>query len=74
MDGQTSSGVQSATTSFTFEVLSFLVGYQNLQVIEIALTVIAPGSGKELLDVWMTALLLSYHCIDGRQSEEEGPV
>jgi hypothetical protein len=34
----TSSSVQSATTSLAFEVLSFLMRDENLQVIEITLT------------------------------------
>jgi len=34
----TSSSVESAATSFTFEMLSFLMGNENLQVIEITLT------------------------------------
>jgi hypothetical protein len=56
------------------------MGDENLQVIEITLTfdllamiarglekqhtVIAPRSSKELLNVWMTTLLLSHHCVD----------
>lgn len=38
----------------------FLVRNKNLQVVEVALAVIAPGPAEELLQVWMTTLLLSH--------------
>jgi hypothetical protein len=68
-------------------VFSLLVGNENLQVIEIALTcgelarwafgkmtrrrkrelaltVIAPRTSKQLFNVWMIALLLADHLVD----------
>jgi hypothetical protein len=39
MGGQlTSSSVQSTATSFAFEMLSLLMGYKNLEIVEIAFT------------------------------------
>ena len=35
---RTSSSIQSTTASFAFKVLSFLMGDENFQIIEIALT------------------------------------
>ena len=56
------------------------MGDEDLQVIEITLTfgllakiarrlgkqhtVVAPGSSKKLLHIWMAALLLSHHIVD----------
>lgn len=60
MNGQTSCGIQSATTSFAFEMFSFLVRDEDLQVIEITLTIIAPWPSQQLLNIGMTALLLAH--------------
>lgn len=50
------------------QVVEIALTCENLEVIrrrlEVTLTVIAPGSSKKLFHVWMTALLLSYHCGD----------
>jgi hypothetical protein len=64
MDRQASCCVQSAATSFAFEVFSFLVGDENFEVIEITLTVIAPRSSKQLLDIGVAALFLAHDDLD----------
>lgn len=68
MHGESSCGVQSATTSFAFEVFSLLMGDENLKVIEITLTVVAPGTSEEFLDIWVITLLLSNHSDDVRRA------
>lgn len=56
----TSCSAQSATASFALEVFGFLMIDENLQVIEIALTVVAPWSGEDLIQVGMVALLFGH--------------
>ena len=34
----------------------FLMGYENLQVVEVTLTVVAPRTGEDLFDLWMLPL------------------
>lgn len=63
MEGKirTSSGVQATATFLTFEVLRFLVGYEDLEVVEVALAVVAPWSLELLVEVWVS-LPLFRHC------------
>jgi len=56
----TSCGIQSAITLVAFEMLRFLMQGENFQVVEIALTVVAPWTGQELLQGRTTSLLA--HC------------
>ena len=57
----TSCGAEPATASFAFEVLGFLVVDQDLEIIKVSLAVVTPGTGEDLLDVRVIALLLR-HC------------
>ena len=59
----TSCCVQSSATSLTFEMLCFLMVYQDLQVVKVSLTVVAPRSSQGLLDIRKLALVLNH---DGR--------
>lgn len=54
----TSGCVQSPTTPVAFEVLGLLVGYENLKVVEVALTVEAPWPVEFLLQI--RPLLLAF--------------
>ena len=53
--------VQPPRASLTLEVLGLLVIDQNLEVVKVALAVIAPGPGKSLFDVRVLALCFT-HC------------
>lgn len=44
-------------------MLGSLVINEDLEVIKIALAVIAPGSRKDLLDIGMTSLFLAHVCV-----------
>jgi hypothetical protein len=46
----TSSCVQSASASFTLKVLGLLVGDENLQIVKVTLTVVAPWSIQKLFE------------------------
>jgi len=59
----TSSGVQAAIATITFEVLCFLVRDQNLEVVEVALAVVAPWTLQLFAEVGKAAfLVLRRHC------------
>ena len=58
---RTSGGVQATTAFLTLEVLRFLVGYEDLEVVEVALAVVAPWSLELLVEVWVS-LPLFRHC------------
>ena len=58
---RTSSSIQSASTSLAFEVLGFLMQSENLEIVKVTLTVIAPRSSQDLIQGGTTTLLLS-HC------------
>ena len=60
MDTQATCCVQSPATSFTLEVLCLLVVDQNLEIVEVAFAVVAPGSREDLFDVRVMALLLRH--------------
>jgi hypothetical protein len=68
----TSGCVQSSTASITFEMLCFLVGYENLEVVKVALAVEAPWSFKFLVQIRISLAFLRHLC--GRGSGEEGGV
>lgn len=59
----TSCGVEAATAALAFEVLGLLVVDQDLEVVEVALAVVAPRTSKDLLDVGVISLLLAH--VDG---------
>ena len=64
----TSSSIQSPSTSIALKVLCLLVRDEDLEVVEVAFTVIAPWPGKEFFEVGMTALLLAHGIVDNRRS------
>lgn len=41
-------------------MLRLLMGYQDLEVVEVALAVVAPGAGEDVLKGWMAASFLSH--------------
>lgn len=49
MNIEPSSRVQSTAASLTLKVLSLLVRYKNLQIVKVALTIVAPWTVKLLL-------------------------
>lgn len=57
---RTSRGIKPPATSVAFEVFRFLVGNQELQVLEISFAVVAPWSRQELFHVRLLSLLLSH--------------
>lgn len=59
-DSLTSSSIQTTAASFAFEMLGLLMRNENLEVVKVALTVVAPRSRKDLLDIWVIPLLLSH--------------
>ena len=59
----TSSCIQSTTTFIALEMLSFLMIDQDLQIIKIALTIVAPWPRQNFFDIWMSSLLFRH---DGR--------
>ena len=56
----TSSCVQTAPTSVAFEMLCFLMIDENLEVVKITFTVIAPWSRQDFFDIWVASLLLRH--------------
>ena len=54
-----------------FEMFRFLMGNENLQVVEVALAVIAPWSLELLLEVWIPLAFFG-HCEGGRLSGSKG--
>jgi hypothetical protein len=57
---ETPCSVQSAPASFTFEVLCFLVVDQDLEIVKVALTVVAPRACEDLFEIGVVALLLRH--------------
>lgn len=58
--GLTASCIESATASLAFEVFCFLVIDQDLEIVEVALAVVAPGPRENLSQVGMITLLLRH--------------
>jgi hypothetical protein len=56
----TSRGVESATASLTLEMLCLLVIDKNLEVVEVALAVVAPRTREDFVEVGVVALLLRH--------------
>lgn len=56
----TSCGVQAATAALALEVLGFLVVYQDFEIVEITLAVVAPRTSQDLLDVRVISLLFAH--------------
>jgi hypothetical protein len=56
----TSCCVQSAAASVTLEVFGFLMRDENLQIIEVTLTVVAPRPSEDLLDIGVLSLALAH--------------
>lgn len=52
--------VEAAATAFALEVLSLLVPDEDLEIVEILLTVVAPWTGEHELEVWGISLLLRH--------------
>lgn len=52
--------VESSPTPLAFEVLSLLMIDENFEVVEISLTVVAPWSSENLLDIRMLSLGLPH--------------
>jgi hypothetical protein len=72
--GEPASGcVQTAPTPVAFEVLRLLVRDENLEVVEVALAVIAPWSLELLVEVWIPLPLLC-HCGYGVKLSGQGAV
>ena len=57
---RTACRIQPPRASLTLEVLGLLVIDQNLEVVKVALAIIAPGSGKSLFDVRVLALCFTH--------------
>ena len=57
---QAAGRVQPPAAAVAFEMLGLLVGDEQLQVLEVALAVVAPRPGQDFLDVGVTALLLPH--------------
>lgn len=68
----TSSCVQSSTASVAFEMLRFLVGYEDLQVVEVALAVEAPWPLELLVEIGISLAFLRHPCF--REIGEGGSV
>lgn len=56
----TSSSVEAAATAVAFEVFGFLVRYQDLEVVEVALAVETPWPLKLLVEVWVPLAFLRH--------------
>jgi hypothetical protein len=56
----TSCSTESASASLAFEVLRFLVIDENLEIIEVALTVVAPRTRQDLIEIGMITLLFRH--------------
>ena len=56
----TASCVEPSPTSLALEMLRFLVVDQDLQIVEVALTVIAPRPCKDFFKIWMLSLGLAH--------------
>lgn len=64
----TSSCIQSAIAVVTLEMLCFLMGDKDLQVVKVALAVVAPRTVKKLLEGGTTSLFA--HCtVDGDRAQ-----
>jgi hypothetical protein len=72
VDTQASCGIQSSATFFTLEVFGFLMIDENLEVVEIALAVVAPWSRKDFFDVGMMTLLLGHVGMETRGKKVAG--
>ena len=57
----TAGGVEAPRASVTLEVFCLLVVDQDLEVIKVALAVVAPGPREEVIDLGVLALLLFGH-------------
>ena len=57
---QTTSRIQSSCTSLALEVFCLLMVDKDLEVVEIPLAVITPGSCENLLDVRVLALRFTH--------------
>lgn len=57
---RTSGRVQSSPTAIAFEVFGFLVRNENLEIVEVALAVIAPGSLQLLVEVGVPLSLFGH--------------
>ena len=57
---RTACRVQPPRASLTLEVLGLLVIDENLEVVKVALAIIAPRSGKSLFNVRMLALCFAH--------------
>lgn len=58
--GLTACGVETTTASFTLEVLGLLVIDQDLEIIKVSFTVIAPWPSEDLVGIGVPALLLGH--------------
>lgn len=63
----TSSCIQPSSASLAFEMLRFLMVDQDLQIIKVTLTVVAPWPREDLFDVWVVALLFGHNGIAQRK-------
>ena len=61
----TASCVEPPPTSLALEMLRFLVVDEDLQIIEVALTVIAPRPRKDFFKIWMLSLGLAHRKLSG---------
>lgn len=60
----TTSGIEASTASLALEVFSLLVADENFDVVEIALTVVAPRTLNKIVQIG-PALLLARHFASG---------
>jgi hypothetical protein len=69
---ETTCRIEPSTTSFAFEVLRLLMIDEDLEVIEVAFAVVAPGSRKDFFDIGVVALFLRHRdeCEEVRPGEE----
>lgn len=58
----TSCGIESTPTSLALEMFGFLMQGKNLQIVEVALAVVAPWPSQKLVQCGATSLLS--HCGD----------
>ena len=65
VDLQAAGSVKAAVAVVALEVLSLLVGDEDLLVVKVALAVVAPRARDDLLDVGLVALLLVAHVCGG---------
>lgn len=61
----TASSVEASRTAIAFEMLCLLVVDEDLEVVEVALAVIAPWALEEVLDFGVLTLLFGHGCCDG---------